>query len=562
MATPTVINANVNFEIRWYLTNSPKDITWKDLSDYTALGFLVANSQIILKITGPLGVMYQNAGWLTDSFAAPDITRAATAEKTGIPISLDANLAIPLGEYVFECKVKDTVSSTIFYGTKTYDYQYVSPTPVIDLTVFLRTSQLQSVDASDYLVTDDDIAAYSTTRAHTITKPAAATGCNLPATATTTDVTRLIGAGATEDLWIWTGDWAASLVVDLVYKLEDWNSVAWQYVYDQVTGSDSISVSQNTCFLQYYETFKELIARYASALGRGNSSELNDVNFVLEQANYYWMQHELADRNGDETEKEYWCTQLTELVTKSGYVVVSASDNSEPVVPWGSDTIVSVGTTFAFTNGVADPTGGNAGDYYFKIDAGVPPTTCVLWFNNAGTWTALVDLKGATGAAGDNTVILYSSIALAATGVSTGVGVETLLNYAMPGATLSDNGSGVEIEASIALANNAVEKTVQLRFSDAAHPTNTIVVEMVIADEVTPVTDVILISAKVFKKSATTVIAKAIMTRSGSPSDSKVVYLEITTAPASISNITISADAAAGDVTCNELTVSNIQIIP
>lgn len=88
-----------------------KSITLADDTSYTALLSGGAHNGI-LKVTGPNGSIYTNAGYLTNSFVAPDTKSANSYTKTGIvPVPLDSNGKILKGYYTFDYKVQCTTAN-------------------------------------------------------------------------------------------------------------------------------------------------------------------------------------------------------------------------------------------------------------------------------------------------------------------------------------------------------------------------------------------------------------------------------------------------------------------
>ena len=439
MASPSV-----KFEISFYESASPQTITFRDITDYSAVGMTAADVRGLIWCVDPNGTtFYKNAGYDTDDFiSAPDIN-PGNGSKAGIALSLDSSGNVLLGTYTFYMKVKDVVGGvTVYSGTKTHNYQYEIPTCVINLSYSARESTLTSTDATTYTV--NGISYTTMTRAHHITIPTGS-GANDPGSVTDSGAspTRTIGGGGTPATRLWTRIWVTDLSVILHYEMETWSGATWIHVYDTMTGSDSVDVQVEDYIADLQTYLSALYDRWVTAKGN-DTKEANRLSNVIVQILTTWQEYENASRIDDGDPATY-AGEIAALLNVEGYVTGSGSDAaSVVVVPWGAS-VGGGGSTFNFQVGINAPTGGNWGDLGFETGA-VPATEMVLWKNIGGVWTSQGDTFGADGADGaDYNPILFNSLKDALSPASGNV--EALKTYAMPANTLDGAYDEIEIEA-------------------------------------------------------------------------------------------------------------------
>lgn len=396
-----MIDTSLKFQVQFRLNDTPdKSITIYDLTTYPFNGIAQADADILYRLTDPNGlVMYcQSAKWAIDDFSTPDIDRNATDFVEDLTLTVDADDNPIQGEYTFEAKLKGA-GATVYSNSKTFTLDYTSPTIVIDMSANIKLGTLTSTDSTEYDVND---ITPSITRSHRIVKPASATGCSIPAVATTTDAVRTIGGGATEDLLIWTGYWDADISSVLVYNMELWGTDVWIKIYDTVVGADTLLVRDDGSYLIYINGVNNIYTRYTSAVTAGNKFEAEKMHLVLMQLNSCWLMYEWNTQNG--TDAEIWAERIKDLVTSNTSYTYTLSDQSHPVIPYGfiSGTGASL---FSFSYGVGDPAGGDPGDWYLKTDGA---TTAELFYNSGGNWTSVVSIMGTAGSNGaDYSPILY-----------------------------------------------------------------------------------------------------------------------------------------------------------
>jgi hypothetical protein len=146
-----------NADLRFSLTfkKASLKVRFTDLlSSYYAgtYGLTVANLKGIVNVTGSVsGVVYQNVGWPTTSYASPDIVgnTATWYFEFDLPVDVDGEV-IPQ-TFTTEYKLND--GSSTWTISKSYTYNYISPVLTVELTQVCRTALLTSKDdtGTDYL---------------------------------------------------------------------------------------------------------------------------------------------------------------------------------------------------------------------------------------------------------------------------------------------------------------------------------------------------------------------------------------------------------------------------
>lgn len=437
MATPTV-----TFRISFYLNNSPKDLTWTDITNWATFGITATNIQINTWMVDPDGLTFhKNAGYDTDDFSAPCIDRTVggATSISGVALPLDSDGYAKQGTYNFYCRVYDVSTLEYYSGTKSYAYTYDTPTPVINLSYSCRTSELTSTDATSYTV--DSVGYTDMSRTHTITKPVGS-GANDPGSVVDVGAspTRVIGGGTTPATRLWTNIWTTTLSVVLHYEFATWGGATWFEVYDTMTGSDSVDVQCNDYIADLQTYLDTLYTRYITAKN-SDVKEAQRLREIIIEILARWEQYENASRVTDGDPATY-AGYIQTLIQSAGIVTPAPDTASVEVVPWGASGVVG-GSTFAFTLSEAVPTGGNPGDMHFKKNT--PFTELILYRNIGGTWTLIGDIFGPAGAAGvDYNPILFNSISDALSPAN--AAVNSLKTYPMPANTLSSAYDEIEIE--------------------------------------------------------------------------------------------------------------------
>ena len=398
-------SAKLTFRVTFDLNVDPKTLSLQDLiaSKYnTTYGYTLSNIKGIFKVTSPLGtVLYQNSEWLAETFGDPDIIgNTLDWTKEDISLPLDDDGKPEQGTYIFEFKLSVDGTTVGFSTTKEYNYQYNTPVVVIDLSVNCSTSELTSVDNTDYDVTIENETFIPTTktRSHKIVKPDGAE-CTIPDPATTTDKSRTIGGGGTKETDIWTNVWVTTISTILQYKLATWNSEDWIYVNDTTTGYDHVEVTCDDCGCLIRTCIKNLYDRWKNAMsqgeGRSRVDELRNKNIKLSMA---WMNYTLAIQCGSTVDKEIYCQELVDIVSSEECnCSEDVDESSHHVVAW-ADSVGGGGSgCCVWSTGSGEPSGGTAGDFYIQTDGA---SIWNLWTKIGADWQNLGSFMGPIGPTG------------------------------------------------------------------------------------------------------------------------------------------------------------------
>jgi len=465
---PTISSSILRFRL---IANVPlKSFTITDLiqTNYGSYGTL-SDFKIMFKVIADNATIYANAGYETNDFSAPDMngSKTPTWVSSAIDMVLDDDDNIKKVNYEIHYKVTDSV--IVVETTQSKMWAYESPVVDNELSAKCSTSQLTSVDVSDYNVVIDGVSFSPTTltRSHTITKPAGS-GANAPGT--TSAVTRVIGGGSTDATRLWTRVWQVNISTILAYNLEKWNNlsteVVWFVVNDTVAGDNFLDVECDATICNLRVCYDNLLRRWMASLKSNFGFRESNRDLVIE-ASGLWTKLEWAERCGAET--DHIIEQLKDCL--KGEDCKCETNNEEAthvIVAWGSST-GGGGCVCTFNYGfhsVDPPSGGNDGDISENNGGGAEDGN--LFKNIGGTWVYQGNVRGPAGAAGTNGTnssgsnIIHACVTDAATVAGTGEVV--LDSYTVPGGTLTNIGDILKLEAVFKLAANDNGKTMKLYF--------------------------------------------------------------------------------------------------
>jgi len=502
--TTTTPRFTPRFKIDFYLNTTTKKIKFTDIiaGDYNTLYSLtLADIKGLVKITGPNGIIYQNAGWATDNFDTPDIDGSGTPDwvEDDIALPLDADSEVQLGEYLFEYKLSIDGGTNLYYLTqKTYDYQFENPVIEINTTHSCKYSTLSILDATTYEV--DDIEPSTKTRTTTV---------EYPITSGESDVTSSVQK-VTVGPNIYSGSYNLSISSILYFELEQWDTPYWFNVYTTVVGEEAHEVICDNCASEVVNCVKNLKNKYDEAILSGNSVKIKEYTDLLFKITVNWMLYEMYESNGYDSSE--FINNIKELSITSGCSCTSGDDSSTEIIPWASASASTstAGSIWYYGDGVPGAGLGVNTDYY--LDQGLSYTSKKgnIYTKTAGAWVLILNINGAPGAAGTAGVgVLVNNIAdvpnLAAAS-------ETILKtYTMPGDTLDTNGDIIHIVGLCELALNGNGKTVYLRFEGtdiSVYYTTTTVVDS---------TKVVKMEAWISRTGAATQFAETQKIRGGNP---------------------------------------------
>jgi hypothetical protein len=225
----------VDFTATFDLTASTKEIIITDTTDYTAESVTAASGAIT--VTTPTG------STIADTIADP-ITTTTNGGTIAIPLDSSGNFVT--GEYTIAYTVTESApGSDVQTRTRTFDFDYSSPTVDLTVTIDCIKPELKSVDDTSYtqLSTTPTI-----TRAHTIFYPAQLEVTNATGTSQTLTTSTF-----------YTTQHSAKCVSTLTYNVS-----ANFIILDEVSGTETFDVTCDDSLCDLYCCIKAERARYES----------------------------------------------------------------------------------------------------------------------------------------------------------------------------------------------------------------------------------------------------------------------------------------------------------
>jgi hypothetical protein len=413
-------------------------------------------------------IFYQNAGYSITApvFTSPDTDGNANLwTVSGMTPQLDSDGKFKLGTYTFNYVCTINAGSTFVVVTKTYSYQYVSPTVVILQEVSCEQSTLTSTDdtADNYEIVINSVrfTPSTLTRSHTVTKPSDSGFTPIPGT--TADRVRVIGGGSTDATELWTNDWQTDISTALQYNLATWNNVAggvvWIIVTDTATGHKGIDVQCADCDCTLLQCYLNLLGRYDDA-EKGHRRGAFELREVVIKATAYMEAYSKELECGVDTTDT--CKSLQDLLSNYDCSCGQPGSTSSRPIPKhrGSSIVSSATTPFHFTF-VDSPTGGGDGD--LNLDS-----SNVLKQNIGGTWTqvhvftTIAGADGTDGADGGSSSVLWNDVST--TGTSAGTSEEDLKVYTMSASLMGNDTDLLKVKSLFQFALNDNGKTIRTYF--------------------------------------------------------------------------------------------------
>jgi hypothetical protein len=244
--TPAQLSAALRVKKEFNLITGAGLLT--DLTNWNGLGIIAPDTvAVLLKLIDPTGAtVYINAGYDTDSYAAPDFTLVTTTKSFTIPT--DVNGDEITGTYTLYMKAQvvddgDTVT-TVSAVESTAFVCDCTATVSIDIDVDYATAVITTTDTTAY-------GAYSSiSRTHTIYPPPLSGLPNQTTNATTNVYSNIV-----------TTTWSVKITSDVTY-LNNYDT----YTTCRLTGSDEFVVEADTlcetfCLLKKFRN-GELYSRF------------------------------------------------------------------------------------------------------------------------------------------------------------------------------------------------------------------------------------------------------------------------------------------------------------
>lgn len=262
----TTISYNVAFANHL----STKKFIFTDTTDYAGQGVTIANVKFTIKVTAPTGVIYNNLG----NFGAPDIVPNTNRNNTTtILVPLLSGLP-EVGLYTFQVSVNDTINTAGL--TKTFTYNFASPSVTLSQDVNCIAGLLTSTDSTNYVVN-------ATTPMSSFTITDANTGSNYIKIAG--DQTGLFQAGVIFSISGSTGNNADYIVLTTSYdKLHDKTQINVTTVAS-ATADGIVYVKYNKIFYPPVLSLPPLVG-YTSVI-QSNSFYSTTNSFSVSTTNFY-----------------------------------------------------------------------------------------------------------------------------------------------------------------------------------------------------------------------------------------------------------------------------------
>ena len=263
-------------------------------------------------------------------------------------------------------------SSTALYSTtKVATYCYETVIPSIEYIVNCRTSEITSIDATDYMATINGVSttADTLTRRHTVIPPA---GSGYPTIADDSSASRAFYP-------LWTKVWQTAISTALVFNVEMWDTEYWLTYSDTIVGSDSATVSCSSCSCQLQECIGSLYTQWMEAVGT-NMVLAKRLGRDVMAVNAQYTLFQQAERCGKDT--SIYCENMSTILKRNNCNCDESSDSgSEEVEPTDESHIVGGGGVEIFIRSYA-PNGslGSNGDMWIN------PITNYYYLKEVGVW--------------------------------------------------------------------------------------------------------------------------------------------------------------------------------
>src|SRR5574343_1788474 len=206
-------------------------------------------------------IIYSGTGWnaTTPTWSTPPIHDGS--------LSI-ADIDLPTvysGTYKVEYWTRSASGATPVLTTRRYTLDYVSPEVTIHYQILCSTSQLVSTIVDNFDMDFEGVSVHPTaTPSHTIVKPE---GSGYTGTlGTTSDWTRTIGGGNSDETRLWTRVWQIVASIALSYAVRSWDDNGpTVYITDTVTGNDEANVKCNTTVCALATCYANLLTRWRAA---------------------------------------------------------------------------------------------------------------------------------------------------------------------------------------------------------------------------------------------------------------------------------------------------------
>ena len=309
----TITSSNLSILTTFNLTVSPSKFNLTDNTDYSSVPTVpLADVTGLFKIQDPLGnIVYENSGYASDNFTAPDIDANVSLDFNTISIPLTSGGDEIKGVYtiLYKIKISSYVSpNDIIEKTFSYDFQYDEPCVDIDLSYNCKASQIKMVDNTVY---GDFFVETANPNKWVVTAP---TGSGL---------TPANGTGMSYTVTpISTKLWQVTL-----QTLGNYTYTDGLVVSVDIKGYDSIDVICDDGECEIYECLKALEKQYANALCNNPTVAETSRNNLLDAQMYFNLYRSALNCGKTQDALDFRQKVLSKCTTCDAYC-----DDSMPVV--------------------------------------------------------------------------------------------------------------------------------------------------------------------------------------------------------------------------------------
>ena len=449
----------------FHLEGSTKYIDVTDLvGDLYVTHYLYASAEILIRLESPTGaVLYQNAGYTTDDYTAPDMTTIAPSNYivSGIAVPAVGNL-IAEGEYTLRYKLSfDGSGTTDLAFSKSYMFKVSKPSVAIKHEASCISSQLTFTDiTTTYAITDyygNSKSPTAVSRSWLVIYPNSV----LPnVTETLNEFTIGFGTAYNSGQEIYRGSYQASLESTAYYPMEMFSLAApalnWITVYLTSTNQVIFDISCPDCSCNYYTCLTALENSREEYRVSGNQSQVDIYEKRIARLSWYWNLYNLAIRCGKDA--TIWCERIRNIALATTECCDDMPTTPTKITAWvagiggGSG---GSGTTWHFRECSDGLPAGVVGDAVFFTGAAVfPYSPYDVYTFGVGGWIYQGNLRGAAGSTSTYLPVLHYDATTTNSNVS--AARHTLKTYNIVANELESNGDFIVAE-SIVYVNAGIE---------------------------------------------------------------------------------------------------------
>lgn len=385
----TTVDISTTFDY----TVNPKLFKFEDITDYAGQSIALSSVAGCLSIVAPSGdTIYNNT-----NFSSPDINPDVSLENsTTIQLPLNGDGTVMTGNYTITYTVRvfpsTLVSSYDVEVEKTINFDYVTPTADVDITVNLTAPLMTSTDNTNYTVSHNGSPVNPTiTRDHRLYYPA------------TLGIAPITGTGST----LTTSTFYTQANATLVYHSELESDLEYDlgddfYVLDSIDGYGQYDLNVDETLCNLYCGIKTLYTNWQTYKGtvRGN-----DYLYKLTQVTSIGVLLQAAIDCGKSDDVATYASAMREIggftedcqCSNGTPVLVTGTGGSYVVVAAGTGLQVSTstsGTTTTYTVSLTNANATKLANQYNTVVAAGSNVTVSVSTASDGTKTYTVSSTG------------------------------------------------------------------------------------------------------------------------------------------------------------------------